>query len=90
MLSRGSTSTASRSRCSVSPICFPAGTPAWPGVAHNGTYTFPGKDYLVFHAYEAADNGLQKLKIAELHWDTEGWPFVDPSVLSEYTSVLME
>lgn len=67
-----------------------AGTPAWPGLGHNGTYTFDGTDYLVFHAYEAADNGLQKLKIAELHWDAEGWPFVDPSVLDEYVSVLTE
>jgi len=28
-----------------------------------------GKDYLVFHAYEAADKGLQKLKIAGIQWD---------------------
>ncbi|MBE2214637.1 MAG: arabinan endo-1,5-alpha-L-arabinosidase [Opitutaceae bacterium] len=65
-----------------------AGTPVWPGVGHNGAYTFDGRDYVVFHAYEAADNGLQKLKIAELHWDTEGWPFVDPTVLDSYVSVL--
>lgn len=66
-----------------------AGTPAWPGVGHNGAYTFDGRDYLVFHAYEAADHGLQKLKIAELLWDPEGWPFVDPSVLDSYVSELV-
>lgn len=65
-----------------------AGTPTWPGVGHNGAYTFDGRDYVVFHAYEAADNGLQKLKIAVLHWDIEGWPFVDPTVLDSYVSVL--
>lgn len=67
---------------------FLGGTPAWPGVGHNGAYTFDGKDYVVFHAYEAADNGLQKLKIAEMSWDQDGWPFVDPTVLDSYVSVL--
>ncbi len=65
------------------------GTAAWPGLGHNGTYTFEGRDYLVFHAYEAADHGLQKLKIAELAWDADQWPVVDPRVLETYTSVLL-
>ena len=64
-----------------------AGDQAWPGAGHNSTYTFDGKDYLVFHAYEAADNGLQKLKIAEIKWDAALWPVVDPSVLHDYTSI---
>jgi len=59
-------------------------------VGHNSTYTFDGKDYLVFHAYENADHGLQKLKIAELKWDEAKWPVVDSAVLREYTSVLEE
>jgi len=58
----------------------------WPGLGHNSAYTFEGKDYLIFHAYEAADNGLQKLKIAEIMWDAQLWPVVDPSVLHDYTS----
>ncbi|MDX3774709.1 arabinan endo-1,5-alpha-L-arabinosidase [Chromatiaceae bacterium AAb-1] len=60
----------------------------WPGLGHNSAYTFNGKDYLVFHAYEAADNGLQKLKIAEIQWDDAKWPLVSDSVLNEYRSVL--
>jgi len=67
-----------------------AGTPEWPGLGHNSTYTFDGKDYLVFHAYEAADHGLQKLKIAEIKWDPELWPVVDPSVLRDYVSTRSE
>jgi arabinan endo-1,5-alpha-L-arabinosidase len=66
-----------------------AGNKDWPGLGHNSTYTFDGKDYLIFHAYEAADNGLQKLKIAELKWDAGLWPVVDPSVLNDYTSALI-
>ncbi len=65
-----------------------AGNPAWPGVGHCSAYTFDGKDYLVFHAYETADRGLQKLKIAELTWDDADWPHVDPSVLEHYVSEL--
>lgn len=66
-----------------------AGTPEWPGLGHNSAYTFDGKDYLVFHAYEAADNGRQKLKIAEIGWDDEHWPVVDGSSLYEYRSELL-
>jgi len=65
------------------------GDPAWPGLGHSGTYTFDGKDYIVFHAYEAADHGLQKLKIAELTWDADQWPVVDPKALETYTSLLV-
>lgn len=53
-----------------------AGNDAWPGVGHNSAYTFDGKDYLVFHAYDASDNGRPKLKIEEIQWDATGWPLV--------------
>ncbi len=65
-----------------------AGNKDWAGVGHNSAYTFDGKDYLVFHAYENADNGLQKLKIAEIKWDDAKWPQIDESVLRDYTSIL--
>jgi arabinan endo-1,5-alpha-L-arabinosidase len=65
------------------------GNKDWYGVGHNSAYTFDGKDYLVFHAYEAADNGLQKLKIAEITW-RDGWPEVDPAVLDTYVSRLIK
>ena len=66
------------------------GTKAWPGLGHNSAYRFDGKDYLVFHAYESADNGLQKLKITEMSWDKQGWPVVDANALTDYQSVLVE
>lgn len=53
-----------------------AGNEQWPGVGHSATYTFDGKDYLVFHAYDASDNGRPKLKIEEIVWDADGWPSV--------------
>ncbi len=66
------------------------GTPDWPGTGHCSVYTFDDTDYLVFHAYEAADDGRSKLKIAEIEWDTDGWPVVDPEILDTYQSVLVE
>jgi len=65
------------------------GNKAWPGLGHNSTYTIDGKDYVVFHAYEAADKGLQKLKILEIKWDEALWPVLDEKGLDEYQSVLL-
>lgn len=45
----------------------------WHGVGHNAVVTFDGTDYLVFHAYDAADNGRSKLRIEKLNWLNE-WP----------------
>ena len=52
------------------------GNKAWPGVGHNSAYTFDGKDYLVFHGYDASDQGRSKLWISEIQWDKNGWPSV--------------
>jgi arabinan endo-1,5-alpha-L-arabinosidase len=58
-----------------------AGNANWPGVGHNSVYTFDGKDYLVFHAYDARDRGWSKLKILEISWDANGWPTVSADAL---------
>jgi arabinan endo-1,5-alpha-L-arabinosidase len=67
-----------------------AGNKDWAGMGGCSAYVFDGKDYLVFHAYETADNGLQKLKIAEIKWDEKQWPVIDEKVLDEYKSVLVK
>jgi len=51
-----------------------AGDKDWYGVGHNAVCTFDGIDYLIFHAYDAADNGRSKLRIEKLSWDADGWP----------------
>lgn len=52
------------------------GNDDWPGVGHNSVYTFNEKDYIVYHAYDASENGRPKLQIRELDWDADGWPVV--------------
>jgi arabinan endo-1,5-alpha-L-arabinosidase len=66
------------------------GNKDWPGLGGGSVYTFDGKDYMVFHAYEAADNGLQKLKIAEVKWDEKQWPVIDEKALDTYRSIRVE
>ena len=53
-----------------------AGNEDWPGVGHSAAYTLDGVDYLLFHGYEAADDGAAKLWVKELRWDARGWPSV--------------
>lgn len=64
------------------------GDERYPGVGHNSAYTFKGKDYLVFHAYDATDKGKPVLRIMELDWDEDSWPI--PVVDSELESKIMK
>lgn len=64
-----------------------AGNQDWPGLGHNAAYTFDGKDYLVLHAYESADKGIQKLRILPMSWQ-DGWPVVDPAALNSHKTQL--
>jgi len=57
-----------------------AGDENWHGVGHNGMAAADGEDYLLFHAYDAADNGRSKLRIFKLAWDNDLWPIVGESV----------
>ncbi|WP_205510565.1 arabinan endo-1,5-alpha-L-arabinosidase [Longitalea arenae] len=51
-------------------------TANWTAVGHNSVYQFDGRDYIVYHGYDAKDNGKSKLIIRELSWDAAGWPVV--------------
>jgi arabinan endo-1,5-alpha-L-arabinosidase len=53
------------------------GNKDWHGVGHNGICSADGKDYILYHGYDAADGGKSKLLIQELKWDSEGWPVTD-------------
>jgi arabinan endo-1,5-alpha-L-arabinosidase len=66
------------------------GNERWAGWGGNSAYTFDGKDYIVFHAYENADNDFHRLKIGEITWDEEQWPVVDERILDEYIGIEVE
>jgi len=48
----------------------------WYGVGHNAVVDFDETDYLIFHGYDATDNGKPKLLIREIFWDKDQWPIV--------------
>jgi arabinan endo-1,5-alpha-L-arabinosidase len=52
-------------------------TTNWFAAGHNSVYTFDGRDYIVYHGYDAKDNGKSKLVIRELSWDKDEWPVVE-------------
>jgi arabinan endo-1,5-alpha-L-arabinosidase len=64
------------------------GTDDWVALGHNAAYRFDDRDWLVFHAYETADQGKQKLKVLPLHWD-DSWPVADPADLNRRTTELI-
>ncbi len=50
----------------------------WAALGHCAAYTFDGKDYLAFHAYDLKDRGKSKLRVRELLWE-DGWPLPMPA-----------
>lgn len=52
------------------------GNEDWFGVGHNAVCTFNETDYLIFHGYDAHDEGKPKLIIKKLNWDNNDWPVV--------------
>lgn len=50
------------------------GDERWHGVGHNAVAHSCGKDYLLFHGYDASDEGRSKLRIMRLSWTEDQWP----------------
>jgi arabinan endo-1,5-alpha-L-arabinosidase len=51
------------------------GDKKWLGLGHNAVATFNGEDFLIYHAYDAADRGRAKLQIEKIEWRND-WPTV--------------
>jgi arabinan endo-1,5-alpha-L-arabinosidase len=51
----------------------------WRGPGHNGILVENDTYWIVYHAYDALQVGIPKLRIEALQWDETGWPHA-PSV----------
>ena len=49
------------------------GNATWIAPGHNSVIAYGGKTYNIYHALTAG-NMAAMLRIAELVWDTDGWP----------------
>ena len=55
-------------------LAAPPGEPRWRGPGHIAILRDDGKDYIVYHAYDAEYNGRPTLRIAPLGWTADNWP----------------
>lgn len=62
-------------------VTFP--TERWRGPGHNSILQDGDRDYIVYHAYDARNNGTPTLRIDPLEWDDDGWPFIAPQEETE-------
>ncbi len=51
-----------------------AGEPRWRGPGHIAILRDSGKDYIVYHSYDAHHDGRPTLRIAPLGWTEDNWP----------------
>ena len=56
-----------------------SGGERWHGTGHCAILSEGDRDWLVYHAYDADNNGIPALRISLLNWDADGWPVVDES-----------
>lgn len=57
-------------------VTFP--TLRWRGPGHNAILQDGDVEYIVHHAYDADNGGVETLRIAPLMWDEDGWPSLTP------------
>ncbi len=58
---------------------FLKGNEKWHGVGHNSFYNFDGQDYIIYHGYDAEQNGAALLKITEVSWEND-WPVLKENI----------
>jgi arabinan endo-1,5-alpha-L-arabinosidase len=58
-------------------VTFP--TERWRGPGHNAILQENGMEYIVYHAYDAENQGVFTLRIDPLTWEADGWPSIATS-----------
>jgi arabinan endo-1,5-alpha-L-arabinosidase len=53
----------------------------WHGPGHNGIFQENSTYWIVYHAYDALQVGIPKLRIEALTWDAEHWPHAPSTTL---------
>lgn len=65
-------------------------TERWRGPGHNAVLKEGKTDWLFYHAYDAEDRGIPRLRIEKLDWNKDDWPVpqtsLDPMSSESYTS----
>jgi arabinan endo-1,5-alpha-L-arabinosidase len=59
------------------------GSGRWRGPGHCAVLLEEDASWLVYHAYDAQNNGTPTLRISRLYWDQNGWPTLDESSKAE-------
>jgi arabinan endo-1,5-alpha-L-arabinosidase len=52
----------------------------WKGPGHNGILVEDEVYWMVYHAYDAKQIGIPKLRIESIGWDADGWPTLSSQV----------
>lgn len=55
----------------------------WHGPGHNGIFQENDTYWIVYHAYDALEVGIPKLRIEALTWDAVGWPHAPSAALGQ-------
>ncbi len=51
------------------------GNASWVAPGHNAVITYNNKTYNIYHALKGSSGGAATLRISELAWDANGWPY---------------
>lgn len=46
----------------------------WEGPGHNGIFLEGDMHWMVYHAYDAKQIGISKLRVESISWGLDGWP----------------
>jgi arabinan endo-1,5-alpha-L-arabinosidase len=58
----------------------------WKGPGHNGIFIEEDVYWMVYHAYDAKQIGIPKLRLESIAWDADGWPVLRSQVQESHAT----